>query len=174
MNKIIDCLTKNQVELYKAHIDYLISNNLVNRTASDASFPNACEFYGDPPTEILLHYLQPKIEKEYGKELVPTYSFWRAYFEGQDCFAHTDRPACEVSLTLNVGGKGGDDWAFYAEGKRYILGVGQALMYKGIEQKHWRNKLTYERHYQIFLHWIERNGKHYPQCRYDGRTHLYG
>jgi hypothetical protein len=173
MNKIIDCLTKDQVELYKTHIDYLIDNNLVGRTPEGSTFANTCEMFSDPPMELLLHYLQPKVEEAYGKELVPTYSFWRCYFKHQCCPPHKDRNSCEVSLTLNIGGRGGDDWAFYAEDDKYILNVGQALLYKGMEQEHWRHELPYERHYQVFLHWIEKNGQYYPRYQFDERPSLY-
>lgn len=146
---------------------------MVGRTPMEASFPNACEVYSDAPMEILLHYLQPKVEKEYGKKLVPTYSFWRCYFKGQDCFPHKDRPSCEISISLNLGGRGGNDWAFYAEDEKYILDVGQAVLYKGIDQEHWRHELQYERHYQVFLHYIEKDGEHFPQYTFDERPQLY-
>ena len=60
-----------------------------------------------PPFENVLHYLKPKIEKAYGKELVPTYSFGEDILKGQDCPPHKDRPSCQVSITLNLGGDGG-------------------------------------------------------------------
>lgn len=173
MNKVIDCLTADQVDLYRTHIEYLINNNIVRQQPNAGFFPSCYEVFGDVVTEILLHYLQPKVEQEYGKELVPTYSFWRCYLKGQDCRPHKDRQSCEVSLTLNLGGVGGNDWAFYAEDSKYILDVGQALLYKGIEQEHWRHELPYEKHYQIFLHWIEKDGQHYPEWQFDRRRSLY-
>ena len=174
MNKIIDCLLASQVELLKSHIDYLIENNLVQRNPNEGEmFSDTCQMYADPPVENILHYLKPKVEEAYGQELVPTYSFWRRYFKGQDCPPHKDRPSCQISLTLNLGGKGGNNWAIYVEEKKFELDVGQAVIYKGCEQEHWRHELPYEHHSQVFLHYIEKNGPHYPEYQYDKRPNLY-
>ena len=175
MNKIIDCLTKSQVELFQSHINYLIDNKMIGRVPEQKGemFSNTCQMYVDIPMEILLHYLKPKVEEAYGKELVPTYSFWRRYFKGQDCPPHTDRPSCEVSITLNLGGDGGSDWAIYVEDKKFELEIGQAVIYKGCEQEHWRHELPYDSHSQVFIHYIEKDGKYYPKYKYDTRPNLY-
>ena len=51
--------------------------------------------------------------------------------------------------------------------------VGQAVIYKGCDQEHWRHELDYEYHTQVFLHYIEKEGQHYPEHSYDQRTNLY-
>ncbi len=173
MNKIIDCLSESQVELLKCHIDYLIENNFVQREQTNDMFSETCQMAFDPPFENILHYLQPKVEEAYGQELAPTYSFWRRYFKGQDCPPHKDRPSCQVSMTLNLGGEGGDNWAIYVEDKKFELGIGQAVIYKGCEQEHWRHELPYKHHSQVFLHYIEKNGQYYPKYQYDERPNLY-
>ena len=174
MNKKINCLTKSQVELTLNHIDYLIANNFIQRNPEGQhTFDDTYQMYADPPIENILHYVKPKIEEAYGKELVPTYSFWRRYSKGQDCPPHKDRPSCEISLTLNLGGDGGHNWAIYVEDKKFELEVGEAVLYKGCDQEHWRHELDYKHHTQLFLHFIEKNGKHYPEFNYDGRPHLY-
>jgi hypothetical protein len=174
MNKIIDCLSTSQVELLKCHIDYLIENKYVQREPIEGdAFSDTCQMYADPPFENVLHYLKPKVEEAYGKELVPTYSFWRRYFKGQDCPPHKDRPSCQVSITLNLGGDGGSDWAIYVEDKKFELEIGQAVIYKGCEQEHWRHELPYKSHSQVFIHYIEKDGKYYPEYQFDKRPNLY-
>jgi len=175
MNKTINCLTQSQVELLRCHIDYLIEHNLVKLEDDTSDFVGyqTYQMAYDPPFENILHHLKPKVEEAYGQELVPTYSFWRRYFKGQDCPPHRDRPSCEVSLTLNLGGEGGNNWAFYVEEEKFELDIGQATIYKGCEQEHWRHELPYKHHSQLFLHYIEKNGQYYPKYQYDERPNLY-
>ncbi len=174
MNHKIQCLTESQVELILNHIDYLIEHNFVRREPETKEiFCDSCQMYADAPIENILHYIQPKVEKVYGKELVPTYSFWRRYYKGQNCPPHKDRPSCEVSLTLNLGGDGGNNWAIHVDDKKFELEVGEAVLYKGCDQEHWRYELDYNYHTQIFLHFIEKNGKFYPKHAYDERPNLY-
>tara|TARA_Y100000114_G_C11739888_1_gene318332 strand:- start:783 stop:1331 length:549 start_codon:yes stop_codon:yes gene_type:complete len=178
MNKKITCLSKPQIELILNHIDYLIDNKYVERNLDGHVFAegddnSTHQMYGDAPIENILHYIKPKVEKAYGKELTPTYSFWRRYYKGQDCPPHKDRPSCEVSVTLNLGGDGGNDWAIYVDDKKFKLKVGQAVIYKGVEQEHWRHELDYNYHTQLFLHYIEKDGQYYPDYSYDGRPNLY-
>jgi len=174
MNKVINCLTKSQVDFVMNHINYLIENNYVQRQPEiNEPFSDTCQMYADVVSENTLHYIKPKVEKAYGKELVPTYAFWRRYFKGQDCPPHKDRPSCEVSLTLNLGGDGGNDWAIYVDNEKFQTEVGHGVIYKGCDQEHWRHELTYNYHTQLFLHYIEKDGQHYPKYSYDGRQNLY-
>ena len=175
MNKILNLLTKEQVSLLKTHFDFTCG---LMQTVKDESRKNTAgygshEMYADPMTENVLNHLHPIIQEAYGKELCPTYSFWRRYYQGQDCRVHKDRPSCEVSITLNVGGTPRSDWSFFVEGKEFALSQGQGVIYKGHEQTHYRNPLPYESHTQIFLHYIEKNGKFYPIEKYDRRSSLY-
>ena len=93
MNKKITCLSKPQIELTLNHINYLIDNKYVERKLDGHVFAEGddnCthQMYGDAPIENILHYIKPKVEEAYGKELIPTYSFWRRYYKGQDCPPH--------------------------------------------------------------------------------------
>lgn len=174
MNKILNLLSESQLSLLRSHFNYVC--NFMPRSSNDPEDTpgyNTHQVYAEPITENILHYVHPVIEKEYGKELCPTYSFWRRYYKGQTCKAHTDRPACEVSITLNIGGTPRSDWSIFVEDKEYSLSEGQGVLYKGCDQEHWRDPLPYENHTQIFLHYIEKNGKFYPTEKYDRRQGLY-
>jgi len=174
MSKIVNCLTESQTDLLIHHINYLIEHNFVRREPElQQIFCDTFQMYADAPMEAVLHYVQPKIEEAYGKELVPTYSFWRRYFKGQDCPPHKDRPSCEVSVTLNLGGEGGHDWAIYVDDQKFQTEVGQGVIYKGCDQEHWRHELDYNFHTQLFIHYIEKEGKFYPKHAFDERQNLY-
>jgi hypothetical protein len=71
---------------------------------------------------------------------------------------HKDRPSCEISTTLNLGG---DNWPIYLEpsGKKGLKGVkinlkqGDMLIYSGCELEHWREPFEGEECTQVFLHY---------------------
>ena len=77
-----------------------------------------------------------KIEEVTGLELCPTYSYQRIYKQGQELDRHKDRPSCEISVTMNLGG---DPWPIYLEpsGKEGQKGIkvdlkpGDMLVYSG-------------------------------------------
>ena len=96
--------------------------------------------------------IQPEIEKIVGKKLLPTYSFWRMYTYGGYLKKHTDREACEISVTLNI--MGDTDWPIYIEDNKVYLKPGDGVVYLGCELNHEREKLKGDYQAQIFLHYV--------------------
>ena len=142
------------------------------------------EKYADSLMESLLLFLKPEIEKHSNLKLIPTYSFFRIYKSGHVLEDHTDRPACEISVTIPIGfkynGKSGDYlWPLHVyvnEEKRYIsCDIGDGIIYKGCELKHGREQLdTGNNSYQIqvFLHYVDANGPYAEKYKYDGRSSI--
>ena len=62
--------------------------------------PETFNCYADPLMESLLEHLQPAVEQFTGLQLWPTYSYCRIYQHGDVLESHTDRIACEVSVSL--------------------------------------------------------------------------
>jgi hypothetical protein len=122
----------------------------------------------------LINYLQdllPHFEKACGKRLYPTYSYARLYKPGEELKKHKDRPACEISATVTLGFEG-DVWSIYMAGNKVDMQVGDAVLYKGMEVEHWREKYTEGQwQAQVFLHYVDADGPHADQ-KYDGRTSL--
>jgi hypothetical protein len=50
----------------------------------------------------LLDTKLPLVEKKSDLKLLPTYAYWRYYVFGGKLSKHTDRPACEISVSLPV------------------------------------------------------------------------
>lgn len=171
-NKVVKFVEKSHADFLYQHIQYICAR-VPTKTVDKAGIPNSHEFYSDAIGEAMLHFLMPKIEEEYGKKLCPTYSFWRQYYKGQILPFHDDRPSCEVSVTVNLGGKGGHDWPIIVDDKPYPMEIGEGVIYRGEDQIHGRHPLPYESHAQMFLHYIELDGKHYPEYKYDRRPGLY-
>jgi hypothetical protein len=141
----------------------------------DALVPMTPASYGDSAAEGLLEFVQPQIEAITGCDLLPTYSYLRIYKRGDKLFSHRDRPACEFSLSLNIGQSPADPWPLFVEnasgGARVDLRPGDALVYRGIDLFHWREPYVGNELVQVFLHWVDANGPHAAQ-KYDGRPSL--
>jgi len=116
-------------------------------------------YYGDPATDSLMVSKKKLMEKETGLELLPTYSFWRMYTYLADLKKHTDRPACEISVTVKINSCG-EKWPIYLGGAEVFLENGDGVVYKGCDIKHWRNEFEGDWHAQTFLHYINKNGPH--------------
>jgi hypothetical protein len=141
----------------------------------DQAVPNTPTAYGDPAFDALLEYLRPRVEEYSGLRLHPTYSYFRLYKHGDALKRHRDRPACEISLSLNIGQRPTEPWPLCVESEHEsysaLLMPGDALLYRGIELFHWRNAYLGEAHGQVFLHYVDRDGPHADR-RFDGRRTL--
>jgi hypothetical protein len=113
--------------------------------------------------DTLLEYLWPLIEAIVQEELLPTYSYARLYSNGDILEKHVDRPACEVSVTLQLGKSHDYCWPIFMGGTMYQLNEGDAVVYSGCDVEHWRNKCMGPEGYhsgQVFLHYVRKNGKY--------------
>jgi hypothetical protein len=144
-------------------------------SAADKQVPNSPYGYGDPAFDGLLEYLRPRIEGRCGLRLLPTYSYFRLYARGAVLKRHRDRPACEISVSLNIGQLPSEPWPLYVMGNSASYGAmlapGDALLYRGIDCFHWREPFQGSRLVQVFLHYVDRDGRHADQ-KFDGRKTL--
>jgi len=129
-------------------------------------------WYNDPLMNGLLYLKLPLVERESNLNLLPTYAYWRYYVFGGTLAKHTDRPACEISVTVCI--KKYDNWPIIVEGTDFELEEGDAVLYAGCKQNHWRPG-TYKGNgiAQVFFHYIDQNGdfKHHA---YDNYTQTFG
>jgi len=164
------------------------------KTTKDTQCPLSEAIHGAPVFDSLLEQLLPNFEIASGKKLYPTYAYARLYSPGEELKIHTDRPACEISATLTLGFEGGV-WPIYMgdhdktklsekrideNGKecwlknisRVDMDVGDAIIYKGQEKVHWREKYKEGQwQAQVFLHYVDANGPH-AEWKYDKRPKL--
>ena len=103
--------------------------------------------------------IRPILEKIIGRKLYNTYYYDRFYFPGQRLDKHTDRDACEISVTVHVSTNIEEQWPIWiktpdvfkddkktellTKGKNngIILEPGDGVIYKGCERPHWREEL---------------------------------
>jgi hypothetical protein len=110
----------------------------------------------------------PFLENILGEELIPTYSYARLYQNGNILEKHIDRPACEISLSIQLGRSHHYSWPIYVGGQRFDLAECDAILYKGCEVEHWRNNCDGPEGYysgQVFCHFVRATG---PYAKYAG------
>ena len=129
---------------------------------------NIFEWYGDFAYDVLLRRLHKRMEEETGVSLIPTYSFCRLYGNNAILYPHTDRPSCEYSMSLKLGDNGKGNWPLVMEGTEVYLNPGDAVVYKGCELEHWRDRCTIKGYKSghVFLHYVEADGE-YASFAYD-------
>ena len=171
---------KNGYVHLKSFLDEGNCNELTNilktyvdegKTENDPQCPKSEAIHGTETFDQLLVDLLPHFEKACGKKLYPTYSYARLYRPGEELKRHTDREACEISVTLTLGFSG-NVWSIYMDGTKIDMQVGDAVIYKGKDIEHWREKYT-EGNWQaqVFLHYVDANGP-YADQKYDDRKLL--
>mgnify|MGYP003625165164 FL=1 len=186
----------NYMMLQRDAVDYTMKNNKVNPAnpfigkRTDHQVPGAYSKYGDWVMETLLMYVIPVMKEKTGMELVPTYSYTRLYEKGNILKRHKDRPSCEVSTTLHLGG---NEWSIFIDpsggdfvideqkeihkpgapkGVKVNLKQGDMLIYAGCELEHWREPFEGDVCSQVFLHYNHANGPYAKTNLMDGRSLL--
>lgn len=96
------------------------------------------------------------------KKLVSTYNYSRCYLNGAELLKHVDRESCEYSITLCIKKDTVDYPIFFEDKKKDIIKVeleeGDFIFYEGQKLFHWREPYLGERHYQMFLHYVDSKG----------------
>ena len=184
----------NYFLLKRDAVHFMYKNNIHSQspmlgTWGDTQIPNTFSCYGDFVMETLLMKMLPVMKQHTNLDLIPTYSYARAYKRGDKLRRHKDRPSCEISCTLNLGG---DPWPIYLEPKKNVgipdgkkitvssqnkgvrvnLKPGDMLVYKGMELEHWREEFQGNDCAQVFLHYNDQKSKDAAQNVNDRRPHL--
>ena len=175
--------------MYDNNITY---DNGMMGTWNDSQIPNTYSHYGDNVMETLLVKVLPIMAQETGLELIATYSYARVYKKGDILHRHKDRPSCEISTTIHLGGH---PWPIFIDGTgadnilsghetttivkpnapagtKVILDVGDMLVYSGCELEHWREPFEGDVCGQVFLHYNHVNGPFAEKNRFDRRPML--
>ena len=145
------------------------------RMGGDEQVPQTPSVYGDAQLDALMADIKPLIEAHTGLVLHPTYSYARIYKRGDTLAPHRDRPACEISISLNLGQEPDAPWALNIGDKdapfAALLHPGDVLLYKGMEKTHWRDAYQGTRLFQVFVHYVDANGPHAGE-KFDSRAGL--
>jgi hypothetical protein len=142
------------------------------------------EFYGPRlPSVMTFHWgLTALVSEIIGKRIVPSFSFFRVYMQGDRLLVHSDRKSCEHALSLALGYSEDIAWplelgekihafadladrpkeeSFGGDAYRTLmLAPGDALLYRGVNLRHGRmqpNPNRWSAH--LFLFWVEAGGE---------------
>jgi hypothetical protein len=188
----------NYFLLKRDAVTWMYKNNYISEftpgygTWKDKQIPNTYSCYGDMFMETLMMKVLPIMEQQTGLRLIPTYTYTRAYKKGDILHRHKDRPSCEISTTVNLGG---DPWSIFIdptgtnnilsgketttkvkpnapEGVEVQLGVGDMLVYSGCELEHWREPFEGNLCVQAFLHYNHADGRFAENNKFDRRPML--
>ena len=185
----------NYFLLKRDAVKFMYKNNIhaqspILGTWTDQQIPNTYSCYGDFVMDTLLVKVLPKMQQETGLDLIPTYSYARVYKKGDTLHRHKDRPSCEISTTINLGG---EPWPIFIDGTgtnnvinerqnlvkpgapigtKVLLEVGDMLVYSGCVLEHWREPFDGNICGQVFLHYNHVNGPFAEKNKFDGRTML--
>ena len=185
----------NYFLLKRDAVTYMYDNNIMYDTGllgtwKDQQIPNTYAHYADHVMETLLVKVLPIMQQETGLNLIPTYSYARIYKKADELKRHKDRPSCEISTTLNLGG---DPWPIFIDGTgansvideyknihkpnapkgtKVLLDVGDMLVYSGCELEHWREPFEGDVCGQVFLHYNHVDGPFAEKNRFDKRPML--
>ena len=141
---------------------------------ADIQTAESFSWYASFQSEALMVYLKPTIEKVVKKELLETYSYYRVYYKNAELKFHLDRDTCEYSSTVCIEKTHMWPISFETHNKENVsieLNPGDLIVYKGAELPHWRNKFIGDRHVQLFIHYVDKNGP-FSQEHLDGRDSL--
>lgn len=137
----------------------------------DEQIDGALARWGHPKFKRTFIKIKKIVEEVLGEKLYPTYYYDRFYFKGCELQKHTDRPACEISISMHISTNATQEWPLYFTVNDKVVPVnpkaGEAVLYKGIELEHWRDKLTGDKnvyYHQIFFHYVRANGNYVEQA----------
>jgi hypothetical protein len=158
---------KNFITKEKAQYlnDWLINEKNHSRLRQDARFniglyAQVCS-NGIPFLELLCEKIN-QVSDLIEEKVLPTYTYSVIYENKSNLSRHTDRDACEVSITVHLSGDKKWDLGIQKPNGDEIkidLDVGDALLYLGCKAIHWRDGLYQGKNYtQTMLHYVKSNG----------------
>lgn len=163
------------LEYLKVYYAILMANN---RFWNDRACPSSLSLGGDAGLDAVLEWIRPEVSRLVGFDVVPTFSYTRQYAKGEVLARHTDRAACEVSVTLSIHiPKGAGPSVVYLKAPKFKetkveMFEGDGCIYAGAEVGHWRKRFRCGGYIQLFLHFIAKSSRNYPKLMFDGRECL--
>ena len=148
------------------------------KTHFDKERGNVMCCYAPPSSTYVVKRAKPILENLLGEELIPSYWFTTTYHNKGWMNCHTDRPSCEVSVTMNICGDA--KWPIKLKDlsnkkREVVTPVGHGVAYQGTIVPHWRSPLRThknDRFMQLFLHYVRKNGP-YADYAYDRNQKCY-
>jgi predicted 2-oxoglutarate/Fe(II)-dependent dioxygenase YbiX/alkylated DNA repair dioxygenase AlkB len=141
--------------------DNLKEDHKKNKYEGDSQAPNSACVYNHEGSRKLLHEKINDLSLIVESQLLPTYVYSRIYSNGEELKSHTDRPACELTVSVNLDADA--DWPIYIcdhnnEPQEVIMKPGDGVVFLGCYSPHWRHKFEGTFCSQVFLHYVRADG----------------
>ena len=189
-------LAFNYLLLKRDAVKWMHDNDYISKftpgfgTWEDKQVLNTFSCYSDMFMETLMMKVLPVMKQHTDMNLIPCYTYARIYKKGDILRRHKDRPSCEISTTLRLGG---DSWTIFLDptGGDYVideykqihkpnapkgipinLEVGDMLVYSGCDLEHWREPFAGDNCAQVFLHYNDIDGPFGTKNIFDKRPLL--
>ena len=186
----------NYLLLKREAVAWMHENNYISKftplfgTWTDKQIPNTYSCYSDMFMETLMMKVLPIMQQRTEMNLIPCYTYTRIYKKGDILKRHSDRPSCEISTTLHLGG---DPWTIFLDptGQKTVINeekqiikpnapkgipvdleIGDMLVYSGCDLEHWREPFEGDNCGQVFLHYNNIDGPFGIENKFDKRPLL--
>jgi hypothetical protein len=166
----------------RGQINYYGSLDRFKYELNEIQVPGSFARYSHPRYGEIHSRIRLILQDILQEELYNTYYYDRFYFNGQRLVRHTDRDACEISVTVQVSSNFLFSWALGLKnlsGEEIAVNLkdGWGMVYMGCDVEHWRdplpsrynrfgrfmNKLIRKKDdsywHQIFFHYVRANGR---------------
>ena len=165
----------------RGQINYFGSVDRFHHEPEEQQVNGSIARYSHPQYKEAHSQIRLRIEKQIGRKLYNTYYYDRFYFPGQELSKHTDRDACEISVTVHVSTNLKECWPIsiktvHGEERAVCLEPGDGMIYKGCERPHWREPMPGKKkswwnkkelyYHQIFFHYVLQDGIR-SHCAFD-------
>ena len=174
-----EIITKEEaIQIKYANLSGAIKDLGGLKTHFDPERGNVLTCYAPPAGAFVMKRIQPILEELLEEELIPSYWFSTTYHNKGWMNCHTDRPSCEISVTMNICGD--TPWPIKLkdlEGNKQavVTPPGDGVAYLGTIVPHWRSPMRShdnDRFMQLFLHFVRKHGQ-YADYAYDKNQKCY-
>lgn len=151
-------IEKDQAEFLARSFKSFADNENIKE---DTQVAGSQAYYNYIPFLRLLIEQTKKMNEIVGLKLLPTCAYSRVYKKGNILKPHTDRPACEFSITLNLSKT--HPWPIYIKNPAgdkidIDLNPGDGVVYLGNTAEHGRDEFNGDEYIQVFLHYVNSSG----------------
>lgn len=120
--------------------------------------------YGDPFADAMMMRAVAVVSKQAGRRVYPSYGYWRLYWPGATLPIHTDRAACDWTMSVSIANEPGlPAWGLETQvgssKDSIVLRPGDAALFRGREIAHGRETPAPGWSVWLFLHCVDDRSK---------------
>lgn len=173
-------LSPEILQICKSFLDLSISSGLRSHEANPYLVGNVEQILPNIFADSILLAYNNTIKDLFQSEMIPSYVFFRQYYQGSELKIHRDRAVCEYSVTLLIDKDGDENTSLCfcddEDGNNPIevfMEEGDAIVFSGASdfngRWHYRPKVEQRSITQAFLHYVSPDNN--PECLFPRPIH---